>query len=191
MEQNELQMKLWPEDILRGKAQRALINARKSQLNVASKIYEVWKGGDYQEWGYESIEQYCECEPYIKIKGSTAKKYIIAYEYAIKRNLIGEESTPDLGTLFQLARASRRKEISESEMKEIECAVIDLEEKDAKKEIKTHVKQRDHEISDDGLFDRILRNTNKLLSDMQTCHKVPDTTIDIMQNVIAELEAVK
>ena len=44
MEQNELQMKLWPEDILRGKAQRALINARKAQLDVASRIHEVWKG---------------------------------------------------------------------------------------------------------------------------------------------------
>lgn len=187
---NDMQLKLWPEDTLRGQAQRVMISARDCQLQIARKLHAINHGGDWNEWGYDSLEQYCECEPHIRMKFATAKKYIIAYEYGLKRNLLESESAPDIGTLYQLSKIKKHTEIDENKMKEIECSVMDMDEKDAVKEIKTQVKPREKPINDDASFERILRGARKMLDDMMSCHKIPDTVIDDMKSVVKNIEAV-
>jgi hypothetical protein len=113
---------------------QALATARRfksSWVELGEKLLQIQKSGQFQDWGYDSFEDYCSRE--IRIKKPTAQKLTLAYRYLEKDEpeLLARQTElkplPDFRSVELLRQAREEKSFSEEEYAGLCRAVIEEE----------------------------------------------------------------
>ncbi len=102
---------------------------KSSWVELGEKLQVVRKNGKFQEWGYDSFEEYCSRE--IRIKKPTAQKLTQAYRFLEKEEpgLLARQRElkplPDYRSVDLLRRAREEENFSDEDFGELRRAVLE------------------------------------------------------------------
>ncbi|MBE9487041.1 MAG: hypothetical protein IMY82_07715, partial [Chloroflexi bacterium] len=104
---------------------------KSSWVELGEQLSKVKNQGEFQDWGYESFDDYCSRE--IRIRKETARKLTLAYRYLEQEEpaLLGAERRlqplPDYRSIDLLRQACEEQQFSDEEYARLRATVIEQE----------------------------------------------------------------
>jgi len=104
---------------------------KSSWVELGEQLIKVKNQGEFQDWGYESFDDYCSRE--IRIRKETARKLTLAYRYLEQEEpaLLGAERRlqplPDYRSIDLLRQACEEQQFSDEEYARLRATVIEQE----------------------------------------------------------------
>lgn len=186
---------------------QVLLTAQKfksSWVELGALLVRVRKEGVWEEWGFESFEDYCSHE--LRIKRQTALKLTNSYGFLARHEKAlledpgperpeapppDDREVPAFEVVSVLAGAEERGQLSEKDYKELREKIWDTEQKPtqiAKELAERYPAPPKPPPPADLVVRRLAQAARKLASDLRSCSKIPDAVAERAAALAEEVE---